>query len=648
MDLILPTNQNTSAPVTLDTKVLVVIGANGAGKSSFGRNLHQRYAGQSVWISGMHSLFLSSEENKAPVNGNELTRLQSMIAERLFIPRMSEYEKLILHLQTEEFEAAVQYKEESKLTPDLLPPVTKIDRIQTIWEKMFPHNRLVRKSGFIELASTSIDGDSYTAGRMSDGEKLVFYLIGAVLCAPENALLIIEEPEVLLHDSIKNPLWDEVEAMRPDCTYVYLTHDIDFAASRDNSKRLWIRSYNGDARIWDYELIENNDSFPEEVYMEILGSRKPILFIEGTDSNSIDSRLYPLIFPDYKVKPMGGCQKVIETTKAFAQLKDFHTLDSKGIVDRDRRTEGEIAYLREQHIYVPNVAEVENLLMLEPVIKTVAARLMKDPDYELIENNDSFPEEVYMEILGSRKPILFIEGTDSNSIDSRLYPLIFPDYKVKPMGGCQKVIETTKAFAQLKDFHTLDSKGIVDRDRRTEGEIAYLREQHIYVPNVAEVENLLMLEPVIKTVAARLMKDPEQVFSQVKENVIKLFLKDLESQVLLHARHRVQKKLETALNRKMSTVDELTEHVESIHNTVHVDEIYAGIKEKFIRFAETGDYKNILRVYNQKGMLPQSQLCKYCGISNKESYLNLVLSILKENKEDAIVIRTSIKECLGT
>ena len=79
MDLILPTNQNTSAPVTLDTKVLVVIGANGAGKSSFGRNLHQRYAGQSVWISGMHSLFLSSEENKAPVNGNELTRLQSMI-----------------------------------------------------------------------------------------------------------------------------------------------------------------------------------------------------------------------------------------------------------------------------------------------------------------------------------------------------------------------------------------------------------------------------------------------------------------------------------------------------------------------------------------------------------------------------------------
>ena len=128
-----------------------------------------------------------------------------------------------------------------------------------------------------------------------------------------------------------------------------------------------IRSYDADHSVWDYELIESNESFPEEAYMEILGSRKPILFIEGTDTNSIDSKLYPFIFPDYLVKPMGGCQKQSRQTKAFGQLKDFHTLDSKGIVDRDRRTQGEINHLREQHIYVPDVAEVENLLMIEDV-----------------------------------------------------------------------------------------------------------------------------------------------------------------------------------------------------------------------------------------------------------------------------------------
>lgn len=519
MELILPNKLNTTQPIILESKVLVVIGANGAGKSSFGRDLQERYAGQAQKISGMRALFISNDVETTRQEGNELDRLQSMIAERLFMPRLSEYEKLILRLQSEEFEAAVNYKEACKNEPGLLPPVTKIDRIQTIWEKMFPHNHLIRKSGFIELASTSRDSDSYTAGRMSDGEKIVFYLVGAALYAHPDALLIIEEPEILLHNSIKNLLWDEIEAIRPDCTFIYLTHDIDFAASRPDSERLWIRSYNADAHTWDYELIENNESFPEEVYLEILGSRKPILFIEGTDSNSIDSKLYPFIFPDYLVKPMGGCQKVIETTKAFGQLKDFHTLNSKGIVDRDRRTQGEIDYLREQHIYVPDVAEVENLLMLEPVIKTVARRLMKDPD---------------------------------------------------------------------------------------------------------------------------------TAFTQVKENVIKLFVKDLESQVILHARHHVRKKLETTVDRKINSIEQLTEHVESIQENVHVGEIYNGIKEKFIQYADTGDYKNILRVYNQKGMLPQSRLCNICGISNKESYLNLILSILKENKEDAETIRTSIKESLGT
>ena len=73
-----------------------------------------------------------------------------------------------------------------------------------------------------------------------------------------------------------------------------------------------------------------------------------------------------------------------------------------------------------------------------------------------------------------------------------------------------------------------------------------------------------------------------------------------------------------------------------------------NIKEEFEFYIETENYKSILRVYNQKGMLPQSRLCAICGISNKESYLNLILSILKENKEDAEAIRKAIKHSLGT
>lgn len=518
MELILPRKLNTYAPVVLDTQILVVIGANGAGKSSFGHDLLERYAPRAEKISGMRSLFIEAEKDILTELA-DLTHLQSIISERLFVPRLSPYEKLIIRLQKEEFDAAVDFKEASKLNPGLLPPVTKIDRIQVIWEKMFPQSRLVRKSGFIEVASADAAGsEAYTPERMSDGEKLVFYLIGAVLCACPDALLIVEEPEVLLHDSIKTLLWDELEALRPDCTFVYLTHDIHFTTSRVENECVWIRSYDGDSQTWDYELIKGNDSFPEELYIELLGSRKPILFVEGNEINSIDNKLYPLVFPDYLVKPVGGCQKVIETTKAFRQLNDFHTLESMGIVDRDRRTQGEIDYLREQKVFVPNVAEVENLLLLEPVIKTVARRMMKDP---------------------------------------------------------------------------------------------------------------------------------ERIFLQAKDNIVNLFEKDLDAQVLLHARHRVRKKLEIAINRKVATFEELVEHIDNLRDAIHTEDIYTGIREKFTQYAQTGNYAKILLVYNQKGILPQSGICKICGISNKESYINLLLSILKENGPDAEIIRSSVRESLG-
>lgn len=181
--------------------------------------------------------------------------------------------------------------------------------------------------------------------------------------------------------------------------------------------------------------------------------------------------------------------------------------------------------------------------------------------------------------------------------------------------------------------------------RRLEARRAW--EEIASVPNVAEVENLLMLEPVIKTVAKRLMKDEENVFEQVKENVVHLFEKDLDSQVILHAKHLVRKKLETSMDRKINTKEELANHVESIRDNIDVDTIYETIKKEFSQYITTKDYQSILRVYNQKGMLPQSRLCAICGISTKESYLNFILSILKENKEDAQVIRQAIKASFG-
>ena len=113
---------------------------------------------------------------------------------------------------------------------------------------------------------------------MSDGERVIFYLAGEVICAPANSIIIIDEPEMHIHSSLINTFFDLIEAERQDCSFIYLTHNIDFAFTRQNAKKIWSKSYENN--LWDYELLDENLLIPEQLYLEVLGSRKPIIFLE--------------------------------------------------------------------------------------------------------------------------------------------------------------------------------------------------------------------------------------------------------------------------------------------------------------------------------------------------------------------------------
>ena len=167
------------------------------------------------------------------------------------------------------------------------------------------------------------------------------------------------------------------------------------------------------------------------------------------------------------------------------------------------------------------------------------------------------------------------------------------------------------------------------------------------MPDVAEVENLLMLEDVVKTVARRMLQDEDEVFSQVKHNVISLFDKDVETQALLHTRHRLRRQIEYMIDRKLDTIEELAQHIETLTEGIDTKEMYENICGEFRNYVMREDYPSILKVYNQKGMLPQSRVTQLCGLANKEKYLSFVLSILKEGKNDAACIRSAIQHCFG-
>lgn len=215
---------------------------------------------------------------------------------------------------------------------------------------------------------------------------MIFYLIGEVVSVPEDSIVIIDEPEMHIHKSIVKTLFDLIEKERDDCSFIYLTHDIDFAFTRQNAKKIWTKGYEKD--VWDYEILDNEAPIPEQLYLEVLGSRKPVLFIEG-DNSSIDYELYEQVYSDRTLKPLGSCDKVIQTVKSFNEQKDFHHIKSNGIIDRDRRTQEDISRLNKKNIWVLDVAEAENLLLLEDIVKIVAKHMGKNPDdvFSEVKNN---------------------------------------------------------------------------------------------------------------------------------------------------------------------------------------------------------------------------------------------------------------------
>lgn len=287
---------------------------------------------------------------------------------------VDDYRALLILLVSEQYEVSLDYTLQAKnQTVYTTPPSTKLDQVKRIWEQVLPHRELVLKASTVQVQPTGASAKLYEASDMSDGERVSFYLIGQCLAAPTNAILVIDEPEIHLHRVIQARLWDAIEQARPDCLFVYLTHDLDFAASRTKAKKLWIRSFDGQS--WDWQEVPSEaEGLPEEVLLAVLGSRRPVLFTEG-DRGGTEQALFTHLYPGWTIMPRGGCEQVIQATQAFRALRHLHGIDSHGIVDLDYRSAQEKASLAAVGVHALDVQEIENLLLIEPVLQLVASHL---------------------------------------------------------------------------------------------------------------------------------------------------------------------------------------------------------------------------------------------------------------------------------
>lgn len=244
---------------------------------------------------------------------------------------------------------------------------TKFEILEELWERLLLRRKLHISGDDVQVAV----GDArYSASEMSDGERAIFYLIGQALVAEPDSLLIIDEPELHVHRSIMAKLWDELEAARPDCAFVFITHDLEFAASRVAQKFV-LHDY-APKPEWTIQEVPEDSGFDEETTTLILGSRRNVLFVEGSQ-NSLDQAIYRCCYPDWTVVARGSCEEVIHAVATMRSNPSFTRVTCVGIVDGDGREADEIDRLKRLGVAVLPVAEIENIILLPAVSRAIAA-----------------------------------------------------------------------------------------------------------------------------------------------------------------------------------------------------------------------------------------------------------------------------------
>lgn len=393
----LPDENGKKTEHSTNSNSVIIIGANGSGKSKLGawieqqdfENVHRIGAQRNLnfresvslksYEDAEDSVFWGTTEDTI-FKKNKSRRWNS--GKGYTTTMMGDFDDVlsaliaITNLKKDSFFKACRDAESSGAN---IPhtPVTDLDKLQEIWNEIFSQRQLeYSDTKFSAILQKDDDIIKYPSPQMSDGERAVLYLASQVLCVPENKILIIDEPEVHLHRSIMNRLWRTLEKHRPDCLFIYITHDTQFASSHSNADKFWVKEYDG--QNWLIEKIDKTD-LPEELLLDILGSRRNVLFVEG-EKNSYDTQLYSILYPNYYVIACGGCSQVIARTKAFKDSPALHHCSVYGIIDRDYRSDYEIEKYKESSIFTIDVAEVENLFLVEELIRLMAVHMGKDPD----------------------------------------------------------------------------------------------------------------------------------------------------------------------------------------------------------------------------------------------------------------------------
>lgn len=233
--------------------------------------------------------------------------------------------------------------------------ITDTEVFQNLTQAYMPKNEKIIRDIIIRM------DDDITVEQLSEGEKkLILVKTALEILSDEKTLVLMDEPDAHLHEIRKKNLYSMMGEY-PNRQIVIATHSPTFidVADQNQIKMLKLND-SGKAMLYEEEKLE--------AIRKLTGSRinafleRPILYCEGTET-SVESILYPLLFPNYKIVPAGGHEEVIYLTKTYNRTFGDTTHYAIGIIDWDYKTEAQLSALKSEKIYALKVVEVENVLM---------------------------------------------------------------------------------------------------------------------------------------------------------------------------------------------------------------------------------------------------------------------------------------------
>ena len=352
----------------------IIVGGNGSGKSSLASYFKESDADGIIVIPAQKILFYIENPEVSSANEKDIRKIQkNNFNDKSYKKDYDVSNKVSQLSKVFSYHISAIINELAKAGADKLvknkDSETKYIKLLEIWRKFYSDIEFRYDMNKRKLVPEK-NGKEYDLNSMSEGEKVTLFYILITLFAPRDAYIIVDEPETFLNPSMYNRLWYLLEEYRKDCTFIYISHHLEFISSRNAHNIYWCKKYDGN-KNWEIKEISGElGDIPKELVIELLGARKNILFCEGS-RESLDYKVYTLLFENQVVVvPVGGHKDVINNTKAYNNSKLFDG-EAYGIIDKDYHSKEALENYEQNKIYHLEFNEIEMFLITNEILEYV-------------------------------------------------------------------------------------------------------------------------------------------------------------------------------------------------------------------------------------------------------------------------------------